>query len=115
MPLVSHKNNKNKKKYPIRPIPVIGGEGGPVEPLHFSHNYGIDRVAQLFGVNDLNGRIDLNMNGSEAEGGVFTEDLVTWYPLLVTKCNTLRGTIAGEGLPLDPALQGPFLKMCLNG
>ncbi len=34
----------------------------------------VDRVAQLFGVNDLNRRIDLNTNGSEAEGGVFTED-----------------------------------------
>jgi hypothetical protein len=48
------------------------------------HNYGIDRVVQLFGVNDLNGCIDLNMNRSQAEGGVFTEELVTRYPLLVT-------------------------------
>jgi hypothetical protein len=35
------------------------------------HNYGIYRVAQLFGVNDLNGRIDPNTNGSEVEGGLF--------------------------------------------
>ncbi len=34
------------------------------------HNYGIDRVAQLFGVNDLNGRTDLITNGSEVEGGM---------------------------------------------
>jgi hypothetical protein len=79
------------------------------------HNYGIDKVAQLFGVNDLNRRIDLNMNGSKVEGGVFTEELVTRYPLLVTKCNSLRGTIAGEGLPVGPTPLGPFLKMCLNG
>jgi hypothetical protein len=32
------------------------------------HNYGIDRVAQLFGVNDLNGRIDPNTKGYEVEG-----------------------------------------------
>jgi hypothetical protein len=77
------------------------------------HNYGIDRVAQLFGVNDLNGRIDLNTNGSEAEGGVFTEDLVTRYPLIVTKCNSLRGTIAGEGLPVGPAPKDPFSRCAL--
>jgi hypothetical protein len=59
------------------------------------HNYGIDRVAQLFGVNYLNGRIDLNTNGSKVEEGVFIEELVTRYPLLVTKCNSLKGTIAG--------------------
>jgi hypothetical protein len=79
------------------------------------HNYGINRVSQLFGVNDLNGRIDLNTNGSEVEGGVFTEELVTRYPLLITKCNSLRRTIVGEGLPVGPAPQGPFLKTCLNG
>jgi hypothetical protein len=44
------------------------------------HTYGRNRVAQLFGVNDLNGRIDLKMNGSKAEGGVFTEELVTGIP-----------------------------------
>jgi hypothetical protein len=79
------------------------------------HNYGIDRVAQLFGVNDLNGRIDLNTNGSEVEGGLFVEEFVTRYPLIVIKCNSLRGTIAGEGLPVGPAPQGPFLKTCING
>jgi hypothetical protein len=79
------------------------------------HNYGINRVAQLFGVNDLNGRIDLKMNGSEVEGGVFTEELVIRYPLLITKCNSLRRAIAGERLPVGPAPQGPFLKTCLNG
>jgi hypothetical protein len=41
------------------------------------HDYEIDRFGQLFGVNDLNGRIDLSTNGSEVEGGVFTEELVT--------------------------------------
>jgi hypothetical protein len=53
------------------------------------HSYGIDRVAQLFGVSDP------NTNGSETEGGLFTEELVTRYPLIVIKCNSLRGTIAG--------------------
>jgi hypothetical protein len=48
------------------------------------HNYGINRVVQLFGVNDLNGSVDLNTNGSEAEGGVFTEELVTKNPLIIT-------------------------------
>jgi hypothetical protein len=62
------------------------------------HNYGIDRVAQLFGVNDLNGCIDLNTNGSEVEGGLFVDEFVIRYPLIVIKCNFLRGTIAGEGL-----------------
>jgi hypothetical protein len=79
------------------------------------HNYGINRVSQLFGVNDLNGRVDLNTNGSEAGGGVFTEELVTMYPLLITKCNSLRRMIAAEGLPVGPAPQGPFLKTCLKG
>jgi hypothetical protein len=44
------------------------------------HTYGRNRVAQLFGVNVLNGRIDLNMNGSKAERRVFTEELVTGIP-----------------------------------
>jgi hypothetical protein len=79
------------------------------------HSYGIDRVAQLCGVNDLNGRIDPNTNGSEVEGGLFTEELVTRYPVLITKCNSLRGVLAGEGLPGGPAPQGPFLKTSLNG
>jgi hypothetical protein len=78
------------------------------------HDYGMNRVSQLFGVNDLNGRVDLNTNGSEAEGGVFIEELVTRYPLLITKCNSLRRTIAGEGLLVGPAPQGPFLKTCFN-
>jgi hypothetical protein len=52
------------------------------------HNHGIGRVAQLFGFNDLNWRIDLNSNGSEVKGGVFTEELITCYPLLITKCNS---------------------------
>ncbi len=60
------------------------------------HNYGIDRVAQLFGVNDLNGRMDPNTNGSEVEGGLFAEELVTRYPLIVIKWNFLRRTIAGR-------------------
>jgi hypothetical protein len=67
------------------------------------HNYGIDRVAQLFGVNDLNGRTDPKTNGSEVEGGLFAEELVTRFPLIVIKCNSLRGKIAGEGLPVGPA------------
>jgi hypothetical protein len=79
------------------------------------HNYGIYRVAQLFGVNDLNGRIDPNTNGSEVEGGLFVEELVTRYPLIVIKCNSLRGTISGEGLTVGPAPQGPFLRACING
>jgi hypothetical protein len=79
------------------------------------HNYGVDRVAQLFRVNDLNGRIDLNTNGSEVEGGVFFEELVTCYALIIINCNSLRGTIVREGLPVGPAPQGPFLKTCLNG
>ncbi len=66
-------------------------------------------------INDLNGCFDLNMNGSEVEGGVFTEEIVTSYPLLDTKRNSLRGTIGGEGLPVGPALRGSFLKTCLNG
>ncbi len=78
-------------------------------------NYGLDGVAQLFGVDDLNGHIDPNTNGSEVEGGLFTEELVTRYPLLVIKCNSLKGAIVGEGLPVGCAPQGPFLKMCLNG
>jgi hypothetical protein len=78
------------------------------------HNHGIDRVAQLFGVNDLNGRIDPRTNGSEVEGGLFGDKLVTRYPLIVIKCNSLRGTIVGEGLPVGPAPQGPFLRTCLN-
>jgi hypothetical protein len=64
-------------------------------------NYGINKVAQLFGVNDLIVCIDLNTNGSEVEGGVFIEELVTSYRLLITKCNSLRRTIAGEGLPVS--------------
>jgi hypothetical protein len=79
------------------------------------HNYGIDRVAQLFGVSDLNGRIAPNTNGSGVEGGLFAEELVTRYPLKVIKCNSLRWTIAGEGLPVGPAPQGPFRRTCLNG
>jgi hypothetical protein len=78
-------------------------------------NYGLDGVAQLFGVDDLNGHIDPNTNGSEVEGGLFTEELVTRYPLRVIKCNSLRGAIVGEGLPVGCAPQRPFLKMCLNG
>ncbi len=62
------------------------------------HNYGIDRVAQMFGVNDLNGCIDLNTNGPEVEGGLFFDEFVIRYPLIVIKYNSLRGTIAGEGL-----------------
>ncbi len=45
---------------------------------------------------------------------MFSEELVTSYPLLITKGNSLRGTFAGEGLPVGPAPQGAFLKMCLN-
>jgi hypothetical protein len=51
------------------------------------HSYGIDRVAQLCGVNDLNGRIDPNTNGSEVEGGLFTVKLIT---MLITKCRRGR-------------------------
>ncbi len=74
------------------------------------HNYGIDRVSQLFelfGVNDLNGHIDLHTNGSEVEGGFFPEELVNRYPFLVLKCNSLRGALAGAGLPVGPAPKGP--------
>ncbi len=59
-------------------------------------SYRIDRVAQLYGGDDLNGCIDLNMNGFEVEGGLFTEELVIRYPLLVTKCNSLRGHLQGR-------------------
>ncbi len=79
------------------------------------HNYGIDRVSQLFGVNDLNGGIDLHTNGSEVKGGFFPEELVNRYPFLVLKCNSLRGALVGAGLPVCPAPQGPLLKTCLNG
>jgi hypothetical protein len=48
------------------------------------------------------------------EGEVFTEEFVTRYILLVTKCNSLRVTIAGEGLPVGPVPQGPFLKTYLK-
>ncbi len=43
---------------------------------------------------------------------MFAEELVTRYPLIVIKCNSLRRTIAGEGLPVGPAHQGPFLRTC---
>jgi hypothetical protein len=66
------------------------------------HNYGIDRVAQLFGVNDLNGHIDPTTNGVEVEGGLFTEELVTRYPLIVIKCNSLEGNNCGGGTPSGP-------------
>lgn len=79
------------------------------------YSYGIDRVSQLCGINDLNGRIDLHRNGSEVENGNFPEELVTRYPFLVLKCNSLRGALAGAGLPVGPAPQGPFLKTCLSG
>ncbi len=69
----------------------------------------------MLGVNDLNGCTDPNTNGSEVEGGLFTEESVTRYPLIVIKCNSFRETIAGEGLPVGPDLQGPFLRTCLNG
>ncbi len=85
------------------------------------HNYGIDRVAQLFGVNNLNGRIDPSTNGSEVESGLFAEELVTRYPLIVIKCNSLRRTIAGEGLPVGRyfiflfhiLLVAAFISYCL--
>ncbi len=78
------------------------------------HNYRIDRVAQLFGVNDKNGRIDPKTNESEVEGGLFTEELATRYSLIVIKWNSLRWTIAGEGLPVGPAPpQGPSLGLAL--
>jgi hypothetical protein len=93
-------------------LPIYGittAQGGVL------HNYGIDRVVQLFGINDLNGRIDPNTNGSEAVRGLFTEELVTRYPLIVIRCNYLRGKITEEELLVGPAPQGPFLKTCLNG
>ncbi len=74
------------------------------------HNYGIDRIAQLCGVNDLNGRIDPSTNRFEVEGGLFTEDLVTRYPFIVIKCISLRATIAGEGPPVGPAPQRVLLQ-----
>jgi hypothetical protein len=78
------------------------------------HNYGIDRVAKLFRVNDLNGLIDPRTNGFKVDRGLFAEESVTRFPLIVIKCNSLRGTIAGKGLPVGPAPQGPFLRTCLN-
>jgi hypothetical protein len=78
------------------------------------HNYGIDRVAQLFRVNDLNARIEPNTNGSEMEGGLFTEELVTRYPLIVIKCNSLRGTITEEGLTVGTAPKGPSSGLALT-
>ncbi len=41
------------------------------------YSYGIDRVSQLCGINDLNERIDLHRNGSEVENGNFPKELVT--------------------------------------
>ncbi len=79
------------------------------------HNYGMDRVSQLFRVNNLNGRIDLHTNGSKVEGRFFPEELANRHPFLVLKCNSLRGAIAGAGLPVGPAPQGPLLKTCFNG
>ncbi len=60
-----------------------------------------------------NGHIDPNTNGSEVEGGLYSEELITRYPLIVTKCNSLRGTIAEEGLPVGPAPRGPSSRCAL--
>jgi hypothetical protein len=46
--------------------------------------------------NDLNGRIDANTNGSGVEGGLFPQELVTRYPLIVIKCNSLSGQMRGR-------------------
>ncbi len=62
----------------------------------------VDRVAQLFGVNDLNGHIDPTTNGFKVEGGLFTEELVTRYPLIIIKCNSLEGDNCRGGTPSGP-------------
>jgi hypothetical protein len=36
------------------------------------------------------------MNGAKVERGLFAEELVNRYPLLVAKCNSLRRKIVGE-------------------
>jgi hypothetical protein len=36
------------------------------------------------------------MNGAKVERGLFAAELVNRYPLLVTKCNSLRRKIVGE-------------------
>jgi hypothetical protein len=58
------------------------------EGLIFNH-YGLNRVAQLYGTNDLNGQIDTQTLASQSQSGVFIEDLITRYPLLVLKCMRL--------------------------
>jgi hypothetical protein len=40
------------------------------------------------------------------EGGLFTEELVTRYPLIVIKCHSFRGTIAREVMPLKGPSSG---------
>jgi hypothetical protein len=44
---------------------------------------------------------------------LFTEELVIRYPLIVIKYNSLRGTIAGVGLPVGPAPKGPSSGLAL--
>jgi hypothetical protein len=61
------------------------------------------------------GCIDPNTNGSEVEGGVFTEELVTRYPFVVKKCNSLRGQLWGRGSQWALPPQGTFLKTRLHG
>jgi hypothetical protein len=46
-------------------------------------------VAQLYGTNDLNGQIDTQTLASQSQSGVFIEDLMTRYSLLVLKCMRL--------------------------
>jgi hypothetical protein len=75
------------------------------------HNCGIDGVAQLFGVNDLN---DPKTNWSKVEGGLFTEELATRYPLIVIKCNSLRGNCGG-GTSSGPCPQRALPQDLPNG
>jgi hypothetical protein len=103
-------------------IVQLGGNHKSLSIYRITAAEGVDSITMEYidlhsclGVNDLNGHIDLNTNWSEVEGGVFSEELVTSYPLIITKGNSLWGTIAGEGLPVGPTPpQGAFLKMCLN-
>jgi hypothetical protein len=77
----------------------------------------MERVVQLYGVSDLNGRTDLNTDGPEVEGGLFTEELVIRYALLFLKMQLIGGVHFQErdSWGSCPSRAGPFLKMCLYG
>jgi hypothetical protein len=84
------------------------------EGLILNH-YGLNRVAQLYGTNDLNGQIDTQTLASQTQPGVFTEDLITRYPLLVLKCNALATTFLGTGLNTAVVTPvAPFIITCMS-